>query len=719
MRVRSLPWEAPLRGCRACSVAVAWPAVLACVTVCFLVSLPGISAAGDDPRHPHCVEPEALEALSGFGPEGAYLRQLHEARCAMHEGRFAEAVHAARRPQPGLRAVEQRRLQQGLAWWPELDVRVLLHEGDAQRAIQRVVALLRGPSDRQAGIERHARLLYLLGLAYEMSGDQRRARATYRRLLAHHPGSEVSSRLLPMSWEPALRADEMVRRSELARDQRNYPTAEAWLRRALCAEGCRPADVPDPEHDAARYEAAWQLGFLLYRFRREHVADAIPWLRALAALPGPRQQDAQWTLGLALQRLQDHAGAREAFAAFAEAWPGEGRVAEGAYLSAVSHLAEANPVAALPALEAFVERFPRAQRAEEARWWWGWALYQEGRCEGALGVWSSMGRTRRRLAEQQRLYWSGVCQAQRGQREIAERLWREVMDAAPLSWYGWWAARRMGVTLPPASDGSYLRPSVGLRAQEPVVLLARSGLFIEAQLLGVDAQEDALALPVERLIWRSSVIADREAWRRDHAREGGIRDRWPLTQDEMLALQRVYPPIYGELVRVTARRSGVPPALLWSVMLQESAFDAGAISVSDAMGLMQVIPQTAVAIAASTGETYSDGMLFAPRHALRYGAWYLQALATKYGGQWPLAVLAYNAGPVAVSAWVDRWGGAPLDAFVEHVVFDQARNYVRGVWEHLLRYDVVWDTEQGDGAADLGRWFPTPVVERYLPEPSF
>ncbi len=87
------------------------------------------------------------------------------------------------------------------------------------------------------------------------------------------------------------------------------------------------------------------------------------------------------------------------------------------------------------------------------------------------------------------------------------------------------------------------------------------------------------------------------------------------------------------------------------MIYQESKFDADARSDRGAIGLMQLLPETAKGIAARTGGSqFRVSDLYDPEINVRYGAWYLRHLLDKYGSE-RLALAAYNAG----QANVDRW----------------------------------------------------------------
>lgn len=104
--------------------------------------------------------------------------------------------------------------------------------------------------------------------------------------------------------------------------------------------------------------------------------------------------------------------------------------------------------------------------------------------------------------------------------------------------------------------------------------------------------------------------------------------------------------IHG-LIDETAKRHGVDPALVHSVIRVESNYQQKAISPKGAQGLMQLIPETA--------ERYGVANAFEPSQNLEGGVRYLKYLTDRFGGDLRLALAAYNAGEGAV----DRFGGVP------------------------------------------------------------
>ena len=147
-----------------------------------------------------------------------------------------------------------------------------------------------------------------------------------------------------------------------------------------------------------------------------------------------------------------------------------------------------------------------------------------------------------------------------------------------------------------------------------------------------------------------------------------------------------YPLRYEQIVRGHARNYSLDPALLAAVIYQESKFKPDARSDSGAIGLMQLLPDTAKGIALHTGGTqFRVADLYDPEINVRYGAWYLRHLISKYGDE-RTALAAYNAGQDNV----DRWRRAGRG-----IVFAETRAYVSRVEDLKKIYRRAYGAELG------------------------
>jgi soluble lytic murein transglycosylase len=147
-----------------------------------------------------------------------------------------------------------------------------------------------------------------------------------------------------------------------------------------------------------------------------------------------------------------------------------------------------------------------------------------------------------------------------------------------------------------------------------------------------------------------------------------------------------YPLRYEQIVRAHARNYSLDPALVAAVIYQESKFKADARSSSGAIGLMQLLPDTAKGIAVHTGgSAFRVDDLFDPEINVRYGAWYLRHLLQKYGDE-RTALAAYNAGQDNV----DRWLRSDLG-----IQFAETRAYVKRVEELKKIYRDAYGDDLG------------------------
>jgi len=136
----------------------------------------------------------------------------------------------------------------------------------------------------------------------------------------------------------------------------------------------------------------------------------------------------------------------------------------------------------------------------------------------------------------------------------------------------------------------------------------------------------------------------------------------------------VIPELHADLARdaklrdvldAAARRHFLPPALVAAVTRVESDFNAREVSNKGALGLMQVMPETAARFGVQRHE------LFDPERNAAAGTAYLAWLLDRYHGDLDLTLAAYNAGEGAV----DKYGGIPP--------FPETQQYVRRVRARL------------------------------------
>jgi soluble lytic murein transglycosylase len=155
----------------------------------------------------------------------------------------------------------------------------------------------------------------------------------------------------------------------------------------------------------------------------------------------------------------------------------------------------------------------------------------------------------------------------------------------------------------------------------------------------------------------------------------------------------VYPLAYAGAIRAGAERYDLDPALVAAVVYAESKFDAKARSSKGAVGLMQVLPETADQIAGeSGGTTFTTADLEDPRINVRYGSYYLRQALDAFDGDVRAAVASYNAGMGAVSEWVAQAHADGHRLRLRDIPYPETRAYV----EKVLEARRVYREEYGD-----------------------
>jgi len=156
----------------------------------------------------------------------------------------------------------------------------------------------------------------------------------------------------------------------------------------------------------------------------------------------------------------------------------------------------------------------------------------------------------------------------------------------------------------------------------------------------------------------------------------------------------------------------VEAALTLAVIRQESSFDPSAISPVGARGLMQLMPVQAAIEARLLDLPVSTAALTAdPGYNVQLGSDTLHRLLARFGGSLPLAVAAYNAGPLRVDEWLaqngDPRGGDPLAMidWIELIPFGETRNYVQRVIESV----AVYRARRGEVRPYPVPWQPLPA----------
>ncbi|MDI6870940.1 MAG: lytic transglycosylase domain-containing protein [Bacillota bacterium] len=158
-------------------------------------------------------------------------------------------------------------------------------------------------------------------------------------------------------------------------------------------------------------------------------------------------------------------------------------------------------------------------------------------------------------------------------------------------------------------------------------------------------------------------------------------------------LRLFFPLRHVSLIAGAARTYRLDPHLLAALIRVESSFNPYARSVKGAVGLMQLMPETAAWIASQRGLPRPDpAELAEPRVNVDYGSWYVRMLLDDFRGDVILALAAYNSGWGTVRGWLGagEWSGRPDE--VNQIPFPETRAYVRRVLATWKWYERLYPT---------------------------
>ena len=134
--------------------------------------------------------------------------------------------------------------------------------------------------------------------------------------------------------------------------------------------------------------------------------------------------------------------------------------------------------------------------------------------------------------------------------------------------------------------------------------------------------------------------------------------------------------------------------IMLSMIRQESKFDKKAKSRANALGLMQLLPSTAMELARDLQIEYQESSLLDPEYNIMLGRHYLTKLLKTYNNSLVLALAAYNAGPGNVNLWLKNLGDprklkspGELAEWIESIPFPETRTYIQRVLANLHVYN--------------------------------
>lgn len=153
-----------------------------------------------------------------------------------------------------------------------------------------------------------------------------------------------------------------------------------------------------------------------------------------------------------------------------------------------------------------------------------------------------------------------------------------------------------------------------------------------------------------------------------------------------------YPIYYKDEIRQHAQNHGINPLLVAAIIKVESDFKPGSESHKGALGIMQIMPDTAKWIMEKA--EFKNVPLNKVKNEIdeniKMGTWYLEFLSQKFDGNEIAIIAAYNAGPTNVMNWMKKgiWDGKLETS--KNIPFGETRHYVQRVSHYYKQYCDIY-----------------------------
>lgn len=153
-----------------------------------------------------------------------------------------------------------------------------------------------------------------------------------------------------------------------------------------------------------------------------------------------------------------------------------------------------------------------------------------------------------------------------------------------------------------------------------------------------------------------------------------------------------YPIYYKAEIREHSITYDMDPFLVAAIIRVETNYKTGRESKKGALGLMQLMPDTAkwALEKAKLPDVSLQQLKREPSANIELGTWYLSSLSRQFDGNRTAVIAAYNAGPGKVKSWLEKGNWDGTAASVKDIPFGETRHYVQRVIYYYDQYTEIY-----------------------------
>jgi len=538
-----------------------------------------------------------------------------------------------------------------------------------------------------------------LGRGYAAAGQPVKAAAALRAVFYGMPlageAEDAEKELIPLAGRiPPAGMTERKARAELLAKGKRYADAATEYRAII-------GDATPQDRPALEVALAGALR-LSNRTREAKLA-----LDALSDATGDVAAQRLYNLGELARAADDDAGFQGYLGQLRQVGPASPWLEQSLFSSANKYLVSKDYPRAEAHYRELAQRFPNGSHGSYAHWKSAWLLWRMGQ-----------GAEARREFEQQillfpdgaetpaALYWRGRAAEEDNEPGRARAYYEKLNQRYRSYYYAQLARQRLETITAPAA----VEPVVAnLRGVDPPAYptlndppadslrVQKASLLANGALLDLALRELHAAALEEGGNWEVAEMARicQDAGRYDRALDVVKHEVPRYFSSELTDLpppywQALFPRPYWTDLKAYAAENALDPYLVAALVRQESAFNPGAISHANAVGLMQLLPSTGRLVAKDLKiRHFNPALLTVPSTNLRMGAKYFKGMVTQFGAV-EYALAAYNAGSDRVLDWQANGKYRDIAEFVESIPFTETREYVQAIQRNANVYRQLY-----------------------------
>jgi soluble lytic murein transglycosylase len=584
----------------------------------------------------------------------------------------------------------------------------LLAEGRAQEAAD---LLEKDRAPVRADVE------LAVGRAYEAAGDTQKAARAFRNLYYN----------LPTSFEADVAGTEL-RKLGIAGSM-----AERRTRADLLFKAKHYSDAAHDYHDlveevslADRPDVQLALASALEKSDRSR--DARQVLTSMGAQTGDAEAERLYLLSETARSTSDEEAVQRTLNELRQFGPASPWLEQALLSAGNMYLLKRDYDRAIDYFRELQQRFPKGAHASSAHWKSVWLTFRQGRTDNARKGFEDQIALYPDSAEiPAALYWRARLAEEEGNPAMARAFYQKLSDRFRNYYYAELGRQRLKALPGPGAGSPKEDPPKDGWPQEDgphyPLLDHISSLSTAGKITAVEPPDDNLRVERARLLSNGALadMAVRElqaaasqeggTWAPPEMarvyQDGGRYDRgieiMKRATPNYFAIdipdlprpywEALFPKAYWTDLRKYSVLNGLDPYLVASLIRQESEFNALALSRANAVGLMQLLPNTGKTVAKQVKlKGYSAPQLYTPAVNLELGTRYFKEMVDKYNGQFEYALAAYNAGTDRVGDWLGQGHYRDPQEFVESIPFTETREYVQAILRNANVYRQLYGT---------------------------